>query len=211
MVDRTYNQYCPVACALDVLGDRWTLLVIRDLSLNGDRRFSDVKAALPGIPPALLTERLRMLVGEGLVETVELPPPADRTVYRLTHHGHDAVPVVRALARFGTPLLPAPARGRSLSPRAAVQSMLTAWYDADAADGIDEAYEVVVGDEVRILSSRRGGGHGDPVLRIVTDARTLVELRQGHLSLDDAVAEGRVSVQGPKRALQRFARVFSLA
>ncbi|MCC6437382.1 MAG: helix-turn-helix transcriptional regulator, partial [Acidimicrobiales bacterium] len=80
--DRSYRQWCPIAAGLDVLGDRWVLLICRELSM-GDRRFTDLRAALPGIAPNLLTDRLRSLADEGLVTTAELPPPAARTVYRL--------------------------------------------------------------------------------------------------------------------------------
>jgi len=211
MTDRSYQQYCPVACALDVLGDRWTLLVIRDLALNGQRRFSDVKGALPGIPPAPLTERLRMLVDEGLVRVEELPPPAARTVYGLTERGREAIPVVRALARFGAPLLPRPDATSHLAPTAAISAMVTAWYDADAAAGIDERYELEVEGVAQVLSSRVGGGGTvEPVLHLSTDAGTLIDLRQGRIELDRAVAQGRVTVRGPKPALRRFARVFAL-
>src|SRR2546421_5058094 len=89
---RSYEQFCPLARALDVLGERWTLLVVRELLL-GPRRFSDLRAHLPGIAPALLTQRLRDLEAAGLVRRAELPPPAARTVYELTERGRglDAV------------------------------------------------------------------------------------------------------------------------
>jgi DNA-binding HxlR family transcriptional regulator len=98
--ERTYGQWCPVAAGLDVLGDRWVLLICREL-LIGDRRFTDLRVALPGLAPNLLTERLRSLQAAGLVETADLPPPAARTVYRLTAEGQEVTPVLRALARFG--------------------------------------------------------------------------------------------------------------
>jgi len=99
-VDRTYGQYCPIAAGLDLIGDRWTLLIIRELSM-GDRRFTDLRSALAGIAPNLLTERLRSLQSMGLVSVVELPPPAARSVYRLTDDGHRIEPVLRSVARFG--------------------------------------------------------------------------------------------------------------
>ena len=100
MVHRSYDQYCPIAAALDVVGDRWTLLIMRELTI-GDRRFTDLRTALPGIAPNLLSERLRDLQAEGLVEHQELPPPAARTVYAATAAGREVVPVLRSLARFG--------------------------------------------------------------------------------------------------------------
>ena len=85
------EQYCPIARALDVLGDRWTLLILREL-VNGDQRFTDLRTNLPGIAPTVLTQRLRALTEEGLVTTKELPPPAARSVYTLTERGPSCRP-----------------------------------------------------------------------------------------------------------------------
>jgi DNA-binding HxlR family transcriptional regulator len=98
--DRTYGQYCPIAAGLDLIGDRWTLLILRELSM-GDRRFTDLRSDLPGIAPNLLTDRLRALQSIDLVTAVELPPPAARSVYRLTDEGRRVEPVLRSIARFG--------------------------------------------------------------------------------------------------------------
>src|SRR3954470_2071105 len=94
--DRTYGQYCPIAAGLDLIGDRWTLLICRELSI-GDRRFTDLRTALTGIAPNLLSERLRALSAAGLVTCAELPPPAARSVYRLTEAGRGVLPVLRSL------------------------------------------------------------------------------------------------------------------
>lgn len=102
--DRTYGQYCPIAAGLDLIGDRWTLLMLRELSM-GDRRFTDLRAALPGIAPNLLSERLRSLQAIGLIAAVELPPPAARSVYSLTEDGKRIEPVLRSVARFGAAYL----------------------------------------------------------------------------------------------------------
>jgi DNA-binding HxlR family transcriptional regulator len=99
--ERSYGQFCPIAVGLDIIGDRWTLLMLRELSM-GDRRFTDLRAALPGIAPNLLTERLHSLQAADLVATIDLPPPAARSVYRLTDEGHRIEPVLRAVARFGS-------------------------------------------------------------------------------------------------------------
>src|SRR5881394_4251103 len=100
MARKTYAQYCPVAEALDVVGERWTLLIVREL-LSGPKRFTDLKSGLPGIPPNLLADRLRELEDEELVVRRELPPPAARTVYELAAAGRDLAPVISALARWG--------------------------------------------------------------------------------------------------------------
>src|SRR5215510_2280315 len=102
--DRTYGQYCPIAAGLDVVGDRWTLLICRELA-QGDRRYTDLRNALDGIAPNLLSDRLRTLQEAGLVTTCELPPPVARCVYRLTDDGRRIIPVLRAMARFGVAYL----------------------------------------------------------------------------------------------------------
>lgn len=99
-MNRTYGQACPVARALDAIGDRWAMLVLRDLRL-GPKRFSDLAAGLPGIAPTVLTQRLRDLTEHGLVERQELPPPAASAVYALTPRGRDLEPVFQALASWG--------------------------------------------------------------------------------------------------------------
>lgn len=86
MAKRSYDQYCPLACALDLLGERWTLLIVRDLLL-GPKRYGDLHRGLPGLATDLLTERLRALEEAGIVQRRELPPPAAATVYELTDRG----------------------------------------------------------------------------------------------------------------------------
>jgi DNA-binding HxlR family transcriptional regulator len=102
---RNYNQNCPIARSLDVLGERWTLLVLREL-LGGPRRYGDLRAQLPGIATNLLADRLRELEEAGLVDRAELPPPVARTVYTLSEAGWRKVPpVIHAIATFGLDML----------------------------------------------------------------------------------------------------------
>jgi len=121
---RRYDQYCPIAGALDLVGERWTLLIVRELLL-GPARFTDLRTGLPGVPPNLLSTRLRELEAEGLVARRELPPPAARTVYELTEDGRALEPVLRALVRWGMSRM-APPDGIDLDPGAAVRSALWA-------------------------------------------------------------------------------------
>src|SRR5450631_891320 len=104
---RTYGQFCPVARALDLLGERWTLLIVREL-LTGPQRYSDLRDGLPGMWSNLLAQRLRDLDAAGLVQRRELPPPAARLVYELTERGRALAPVVYELARWGLELLDDP-------------------------------------------------------------------------------------------------------
>ena len=101
MAGRSYRQFCAIASALDTIGERWTLLIIREL-LTGPKRYSDLLDGLPGIPTDMLAARLRRLEDEGLVEREVLPPPAASKVYVLTGSGLSLEPVIAALARWGT-------------------------------------------------------------------------------------------------------------
>lgn len=208
-----YDQYCPIALALDQLGDRWTLLILRELTLDGDQRFTDLRRHLPGITPSLLTERLRTLVHNGLVITRELPPPAARTVYAPTPRGREAIPILRALVRWGMPLLPPPRAETPLRPVSAVHAAISAWYDAEAADEIDERYQLDIDGETFLLSSVRGGGAQtarSPDLVITGPAHALVAVRLGTMKLRDAIADGALQKTGSGRALKNFQRIFHL-
>jgi DNA-binding HxlR family transcriptional regulator len=99
-VVRPYGQYCALARALDVVGERWTLLIIREL-FSGECRYSDLREALPGIATNLLAERLRQLQRHGLVESDDAPRPVRATVYRLTERGRELGPALRGLVAFG--------------------------------------------------------------------------------------------------------------
>jgi DNA-binding HxlR family transcriptional regulator len=211
---RTYGQYCPIAAALDVLGDRWNLLILRELSF-GAQRFTDLREALSGVAPNLLTDRLRDLEQAGLVGREELEPPAARTVYVLTEQGRDVRPVLASLARFGAQRLPAADDDQAVRPRAALAAAVTAFHDPLASVAIDEAYRLVIDDQTFDLQCtegrlRRPRTDVPPALTLTAPGALLVQIRRGDVDLDDAVADGRVHVAGSKRALQRFRRVFAL-
>ncbi len=102
---RTYGQYCAVAKALDVIGDRWTLLTVRELLLRGPSRYTDLRNGLPGIATNLLADRLRDLEQAGIVTREEAPPPIATTLFRLTPRGEDLAPLLHELLRWGMPLM----------------------------------------------------------------------------------------------------------
>jgi DNA-binding HxlR family transcriptional regulator len=102
---RSYGQYCAVAKSLDVVGDRWTLLVVRELLLRGTARYTDIREGLPGIATNLLADRLRELEHEGVVVRRREPPPAASTVFELTDRGRELAPVLDALGRWGVPYM----------------------------------------------------------------------------------------------------------
>ena len=204
MTSRSYEQYCPIAVALDAIGDRWTLLILRELTI-GEQRFTDLRAALPGIAPNLLADRLRGLQDDGLVEQRELPPPAARTVYAVTREGREVVPVLRALARFGADKLgPPPRTGLALSPKRAVFSMLAPFHSPEPAGERFHARLHVDGEVFDAVTdgsdlSFRRRQHDQPDVDVELTARQLIGARQGkHLRLpDDAASE-------------RFGRLFQL-
>lgn len=203
------EQYCPIARALDVLGDRWTLLVLREL-VAGNRRFTDLRRNLPGITPAILTHRLRTLTDQGLVRTAPVPGPSSRTTYEITDRGREAVPVMRALVRFGMPLLE-PTDGREVRGWTAVNACVAAYYDPLAADGVDERYLFRVGDEEYLLSSVPGAGPArEPDLVLESDAALWVDIRQGTTTVRDALASKRLRTTGPRTALRHVQRIFHL-
>jgi DNA-binding HxlR family transcriptional regulator len=119
MPARSYGHYCPVAKTLELVGERWTLLIVREL-LVGPQRFTDLHAALDGIPRNLLADRLRDLEAHGIAARTELPPPAARRVYELTDAGRALLPVIGALAQWGLAHLPPPEPGEAVSPTLAI-------------------------------------------------------------------------------------------
>jgi DNA-binding HxlR family transcriptional regulator len=119
MPARSYGHYCPVAKTLELVGERWTLLIVREL-LVGPQRFTDLHAALDGIPRNLLADRLRDLEAHGIIARAELPPPAARSVYEPTDAGRALLPVIGALAQWGLTHLPPPEPGEAVSPTLAI-------------------------------------------------------------------------------------------
>jgi len=206
------EQYCPIARALDVLGDRWTLLILREL-VAGDQRFTDLRRNLPGIAPTVLTQRLRTMGEEGLVTTRELPPPAARTVYTLSERGRSAMPVLSALARWGMPLLEEPDDDQVVRPWTAINIAVAIYYDAEAATGIDERYLFRVDGEEITLSSVKGGGprRDEPDLVLDSSARLWIDLRHGRLTVREATKQHLLRTTGSKSALANFQRIFHVA
>lgn len=214
MVKRSYQQYCGLAAALDLLGERWTVLIIRDL-LVGPKRFTDLLDRLPGIGTGLLSQRLRELEDAGVIEKTTLPPPAASTVYQLTPDGDALRPALLQLARWGMRRLDDPQPGQRLD----VESLtlgLSARLDRKAADGLDGSYGLVLDDEpfeVRISQGRivvRAGTAEDPRAVVTTDTLTLLRLNAGRMDLPDAVAARSLTAEGDKATLKALARALAL-
>jgi DNA-binding HxlR family transcriptional regulator len=211
---RSYRQYCAMARALDVLGERWTLLIVREL-LTGPKRFKDLLEGLPGIGTNLLAGRLKELEGEGLLRRTTLPPPAGSAVYELTGRGRDLEPVLMGLARWGVDLLGEPRPGEAFRPAWAVQAM-KATFRPEAARWVRETYEFRVGEDVfhvRVddgVSEPEYGPAWEPDLVLKTDPDTFLSLVSGRIEASDAIEAGRLDVEGDAEALARAGEIFGL-
>lgn len=210
---KTYGQTCPIAVALDAVGERWTLLILREL-LMGDQRFTDLRANLRGIAPNLLSARLSELVARGYVAKAELPPPAARTVYRLTPRGREVGPVLRALSRFGAPELPAtPPRSTGLPAVRAVHSLVVSWWTGAPVAPAGGAVRVVVDGEGFDLTDAAGPAGGvrvrpaeasvTPVAVVSTTVAALLAARREGAAL-------ACSWDGPAWARAAFAGAFAV-
>ena len=213
MTKRSYNQNCSLAHSLDVIGERWTLLLIREL-LTGAKRFTDLLNNLPGIGTNLLAARLKDLEEIGVLERNTLPPPAASAVYELTDLGRELQPALIELVRWGGKL-PRAQRGTEYSrPGWAILAMHAA-FQPEAAKGIKETYEFRIGDEVfyaRIDDGAIETGQGkteNPDLVIIADPQTFLDLASA-LPLEQAIASDKIRVEGDLAALRRLAKVFDL-
>ena len=210
---RSYNQFCATARTLDVIGERWTLLIIREL-ITGPKRYTDLLESLPGIGTSLLAARLKHLERSELIRHVELPPPAGSKVYELTEAGRDLEPTVMAIARWGLRwVLTEPEPGDVFRPAWAVLAMQAA-YDEDAATGVEETYEFRVGEEVfhaRVhaggVQARHGPAHEpDLVIRVAQDA--FIDLAAGRATIAQAAKQGWIDADGSRAALNHCSAIF---
>jgi DNA-binding HxlR family transcriptional regulator len=206
---RTYGQYCAIAKALDVIGDRWTLLVVRELLVRGPCRYTDLRNGLPGVATNLLADRLRDLEQAGIVSREEAPPPVATALFSLTSRGQELAPVLRELLRWGTPLMvegPAPDdvfRGQWMT-WAAEMSLADREPDADPV-----TIQVLVEGEAAVLETWEGSVHAklgqaeDADATVRGPAQAVLGLFTGQIGLDLAAAMG-VECEGDRAALERL-------
>lgn len=211
---RSYNQYCAVARGLDVLGERWTLLIIRDL-LVGPKRYKDLLDGLPGIGTNLLAARLRELEKAGILRRTVLPPPAASTVYELTDVGLALQPAIFAIGRWGARFLGKP-RDTDTFPIDAYLVAMQASFKPEAAAGVNETYELRVGGRVFDIRVADGecsivqGSARNPDAVFTMNVITLNALLKEGQSQEKALTAGQVTVSGDQWALDRFMRMFAL-
>src|SRR5829696_3642978 len=213
MTQHRYQQYCALARALDVAGDRWTLLIVRELA-PGPRRFTDLIDGLPGIPRKLLTDRLRALERDGIVDRQELPPPAARQVYALTGDGRDLAVAMGPLIAWGARRIGDRKPGESFRARWPAVAM-AGLADREAARGISEAYQYLVGDAAFHFIVDDGsielhdGCAEEAAVVLTTDDETWAEIASGTTSFSAARDTGALRVAGDREAVTRLRRIFS--
>jgi DNA-binding HxlR family transcriptional regulator len=195
---RSYDQYCSAARALDLVGDRWTLLIVREL-LAGPRRYTDLHADLPGVSTDVLASRLKDMERDGLSTRRRLPPPGVAYVYELTARGRELLPVLQALGVWGQ---------GELGERRPTDALRAHWFALPLLRVLEGEGEGLV--EVRLeegvfhlhVGAQDGPVYGDgeapgePDARLVLDAGTCAALSRGESSLTEAVRAGRVTVTG---------------
>src|SRR5213080_315949 len=212
---RKFDQYCPVAHALSLVGDRWSLLIVREL-LHGPKRYTDLTNGLPGIGTNILAARLRDLEESGVVQKRTLPPPAASTVYELTEYGAGLKEALYALARWGARTIGPPGPDDDLYPEWGLNA-LPALFNAEAARDLTETYVLVVDGDA--FTARVVNGSLDASVGAAEDADVVVEmdmetffgLASGELAPGDAMNSGQARVEGTLDALERCFRVLSFA
>jgi DNA-binding HxlR family transcriptional regulator len=208
---RKYDEGCAVTHALDLIGERWALVVVRELLL-GPKRFTDLRAGIPGASADMLATRLRELTEAGVVVQRRLPPPAGSQVYELTGWGAELEPVVTELGRWGSrsPTLQHDADTSVDSVLLSLRSM----FDPAVAAGFDATVALVVEGRpfrVEITDGElrlSGGPAAEPTVTIETDRNTLVALLYDDRRLPDGLRDGVVTVEGPVAVAERFLRLF---
>jgi DNA-binding HxlR family transcriptional regulator/putative sterol carrier protein len=211
---RTYGDHCAIAQALDLVGERWALLVVRELLL-GPKRYTDLRRGLPNASPNVLSRRLSELERAGVLRRHKLPPPAGSTVYELTEWGRELEQTVISLGRWAARSPSGLASGAPVG----VDSMILALrsrFDADAARGLRARYELrlgedrfrieVGGDEIEV--ARGGADRADAT--IDTDPDTLAAVLWGGQPLADAQRSGKMTIEGSEETVKRFARLFPM-
>jgi DNA-binding HxlR family transcriptional regulator/putative sterol carrier protein len=213
MSEHRYSQYCALARMLDVAGDRWTLLIVRELA-PGPRRFTDLIDGLPGISRKLLTERLRALEGDSIIARTELPPPAARQVYELTEDGRDLATAMAPLMAWGARRLGERKPEDSFRPRWPALGMASL-ADREAAKGVSETYQFLIGDTAFHFKVDDGsiqvhdGRAEDPAVTWTTDEETWADIVTGRTRFSPAVATGALTVAGDPQAVKRLRKIFS--
>jgi len=215
MSNRSYNQYCGLAYALDIIGERWTLLIVREL-IPGPRRFTDLLDGLPGISTNLLSERLKSLEQQGLLCRRILPPPAGSTVYELTSLGRALEKSLIELGKWGSQFVPTSSEDAILLNVGSYALTLKTFFRPEQAQGVTETYELHIDNEVLQVQINAGelqvrqGEAFNADLVLYTDMPSYLGLLTGQIKPDEAISSGLVRIDGDPGALSRFLNISGL-
>ena len=206
---RSYGQACPVAHALDMIGERWAMLIVRELRL-GPRRYVDLQASLPGLSPSVLAQRLRDLERVGVLRRRTLPAPAASRIYELTEWGAELEPVFTALAKWGMRSPVVPLEG-GLTPDSVMLGMST-FFDGSADPAWTATYQLRLERDnylVRVEGGRlaelvRDEARGPVDATVETDIGTLLAVQSGDESIEAAAQAGRLTLAGDAQAVRRL-------
>jgi DNA-binding HxlR family transcriptional regulator len=213
MKSRTYGQFCGLARALEIVGERWVVLIVRDL-LVAPKRFTDLHRGLPKIPTNVLTARLKELERAGVVRRRVLPRPASSVIYELTEYGAELEDVIVRLGRWGAKLLDEPRKDEIITEDSMVMAMRSTFHP-EAARGLHAGYELHFGDIVIHACVNDGAleaaaGPLPAADLIITAGPGIKELMAGTISPAEAIAIGCVHLTGDADLLKRFAQMFRI-
>nr|WP_211207352.1 winged helix-turn-helix transcriptional regulator [Stackebrandtia nassauensis] len=208
---RSYQDGCAAAHALDIVGERWALLVVRELVL-GPKRFTDLRTGLPKASPNVLSQRLRELEHSGVVRKRKLPPPAASQVYELTEWGAELEPILSALGRWGvrSPTMPFTteigtdsliiALRTMFVPDKATTAAIQLWFGHDHFRALIESGSFEI----------ERGEFDEADATVETDAETLKHVALGKSPVDSAIDDGKMTIYGDRGAVERFFARFQL-
>ena len=213
MSARRYGQFCGVTRALEIVGERWALLIVRDL-LVSPKRFTDLRHGLPRIPTNILSTRLKELEEAGVVRRRVLPRPSGAVVYELTEYGQELDEIVMALGRWGAQRLGEPGPEDIVTEDSMIMAMRSTFHP-EAAVGRNVRYQLCLGEVVVHMDIDNGnlvvGGGEAPDRDVVIEAGPAIKaLMAGEVSPDEALADGSVRVTGDPDLLKQFAETFHI-
>lgn len=211
VVSKDYGQFCGLSRAAQVLGERWALMIVRDLTVS-PRRFTDLHEGLPGIPTTVLTARLRELEESDVIMRRAARAPARGVLYELTPRGHDLQPILDALGRWGAGAMDAPQEGEVVTDSSLAAALRSAFRPGvlsgpltfHVRSGEASAWATVRGDEVTVGP---GGPSSEPDLTIDAGPELRL-LLAGTLTAEETLASGGVTIAGSRQLLEEFTRSF---
>ncbi|MFI2764284.1 winged helix-turn-helix transcriptional regulator [Streptomyces echinatus] len=213
MATREYGQFCGLARAMEMVGERWAVLIVRNL-LNGPQRYTDLRRGMPAIPTNILSTRLKQLEEAGLATRRALPHPERAVVYELTDYGRDLEPALIALGRWGARTMTEPRPGEAITAESVAMSFRTT-YRHEEARGVTAGFEIRMGEFTIHLQIAHGaltvglGAHPAPDLVIERlSGHPVRDLMSGSKTPDEVVADGSVRIEGDPVLLGRFAEMF---